>query len=114
MPYILRDKEGLVKAVSHEEVNELGWEKVERGDKAYSDYLDEALKKEDKFRESDIQLARVLEDLISLLIDRDYIRFTDFPEPAQKRLMERQSWRSKEVDLDLIDEDVGYQQLLII
>jgi len=108
MPYILRNNDGSIKAVSHLGVNGDGWEQVEQGNQEYSDYLDAALKKDDKFRESDIQLARVLEALISLLIERDYIRFTVFPEPAQKRLMERQGWRSKEVDLDLIDEDVGY------
>ena len=59
----------------------------------------------DPFRESDIQLARVLEDLISLLIERDLLRFTDFPAAAQKRLIARQNMRKKNRMSDIIDED---------
>lgn len=85
-----------------------GWEEVSSGNQEYLDYLDEALTREDKFRESDIQLARVLEDLISLLIDRDFIRFTDFPDAAQKKLIERQGFRSGNKNLNLLDDDDGY------
>jgi len=74
-------------------------------DEAHQEYLDEQKEKEEAFRESDIQLARVLEDLISLMIDRDFIRFTDFPEPAQKRLIERQGLRMKAAKLNLLDDE---------
>jgi hypothetical protein len=69
------------------------------------DILDDESEKQEAFRESDIQLARVLEDLISMLIDRDFIRFTDFPEPAQKRLIERQGLRMKGTKLNLLDDE---------
>lgn len=105
MPYVLRGDDGAVLGVSQTEVSEAGWIAVDEGSKEYLDYLDAAIKKEDQFRESDIQLARVLEDLISLLIDRDFIRFTDFPDPAQKRLIERQGLRSKKTNLDLLDDN---------
>jgi hypothetical protein len=72
---------------------------------AHEDILDEESEKQEAFRESDIQLARVLEDLISMLIDRDFIRFTDFPEPAQKRLIERQGLRMKGTKLNLLDDE---------
>lgn len=105
MPYVQRGDDGAIKAVSQAEEIGPDWEEVETGSHEYLAYLDAAIKKEDQFRESDIQLARVLEDLISLLIDRDFIRFTDFPEPAQKRLIERQGLRSKKSYLNLLDED---------
>ncbi len=105
MPYVLRGDDGTIQGVSQIEVLETGWEEVESGSKEYLAYLDTAIKKEDKFRESDIQLARVLEDLISLLIDRDFIRFTDFPDPAQKRLLERQGLRARKSDLNLLDDN---------
>jgi len=108
MPYVQRGLDGTIKAVSQTEKIGLDWEEVESGSHEYQAYLDVALKKEDQFRESDIQLARVLEDLISLLIDRDFIRFTDFPEPAQKRLIERQGLRSKKSNLNLLEEDDGF------
>lgn len=108
MPYVLRGDDGSVLGVSQTEVSEPGWVEVAEGTKEYLDYLDAAIKKEDQFRESDIQLARVLEDLISLLIDRDFIRFTDFPDPAQKRLIERQGLRSKKSNLNLLDDNENF------
>jgi hypothetical protein len=108
MPYVLRGDDGQVRAISQVVIANPGWEEVTAESKEYLDYLDEALKEGDQFRESDIQLARVLEDLISLLIDRDFIRFTDFPEPAQKRLIERQGLRSRKTNLDLLDDDEGF------
>lgn len=105
MPYVLRGDDGQVRAISQDEMAALGWEEIAAESKEYLDYLDMALKEGDQFRESDIQLARVLEDLISLLIDRDFIRFTDFPEPAQKRLIERQGLRSQKTNLNLLDDD---------
>lgn len=104
MPYVLRGEDGKVQAVSQNAI--VGWQEVQVGDADYVDFLATAISKEDKFRESDIQLARVLEDLISLLIDRDFIRFTDFPEPAQKRLIEREGLRARKSELNLLaDED---------
>lgn len=106
MPYVLRGEDGKVQAVSHNAIT--GWEEVQAGNADYIDYLATAIGKEDKFRESDIQLARVLEDLISLLIDRDFIRFTDFPEPAQKRLIEREGLRARKSELDLLADEDGF------
>lgn len=108
MPYVLKGNEGSIIGVSQAKVSEPGWVDVEAGSTEYLDYLDAAIKKEDQFRESDIQLARVLEDLISLLIDRDFIRFTDFPDPAQKRLIERQGLRSNRNDLNLLDDSDNF------
>ena len=108
MPYILRGQDGKVEAISQTSIAGQGWEEVMSGNHEYIDYLDDALKKEDRFRESDIQLARVLEDLISLLIDRDFIRFTDFPDAAQKKLIERQGFRAGKKSLNLLDDDAGY------
>lgn len=105
MPYVQRGADGEIKAISQTEKLGPDWEEVSAGSTEYLAYLDTAIKKEDQFRESDIQLARVLEDLISLLIDRDFIRFTDFPEPAQKRLIERQGLRARKSDLNLLEED---------
>lgn len=108
MPYVLRGNDGAVLGVSQTKVSDAGWVALEEGSKEYLDYLDAAIKEEDQFRESDIQLARVLEDLISLLIDRDFIRFTDFPDPAQKRLIERQGLRTNKTNLNLLDSDDNF------
>jgi hypothetical protein len=44
--------------------------------------------------QTDIGLARVLEDLIDVLITRGVIQFTDLPEAAQAKLLERRQTRA--------------------
>ncbi|PHS33578.1 MAG: hypothetical protein COA95_00980 [Methylophaga sp.] len=57
---------------------------------------------------SDLQLIRVLEDLIYTLIDKKVILFTDLPQAAQKKLVNRDSLREHVTDLDnLVDDNVG-------
>lgn len=107
MPYVFRNEAGAIVAMSQYAVSEPGWETVDSHARDYLEFLEAALAEQNPFRESDIQLARVLEDLISLLIDRDLIRFTDFPDPAQKRLIERQTLRMKSKQLNLIDDETS-------
>jgi hypothetical protein len=44
--------------------------------------------------ESDLAIARVLEDLIDVLILRGVIQFTDLPEAAQSKLLSRRQTRA--------------------
>jgi len=105
MPYVLKNPDGTIKGVSAVPMEQEGWEFVEATSQEYMGFLENALAMQDPFRESDIQLARVLEDLISLLIERDLLRFTDFPDAAQKRLIARQNLRKKNRMSDIIDEN---------
>lgn len=43
--------------------------------------------------QSDSEMARVLEDLVDVLITRGVIQFTDLPEAAQAKLLERRQNR---------------------
>ncbi|HWU66590.1 MAG TPA: hypothetical protein VNZ84_06225 [Methylophilus sp.] len=108
MAYVLKNKEGEIVAASPDTQVAADWVEVENTNSEYLDFLDNELKKHHTFRESDIQLARVLEDLISILIDRSLISFTDFPSAAQKRLNERQSLRHKNKLNLLGDDDVAH------
>jgi hypothetical protein len=108
MAYVLKNKEGEIIAASPDTQVAADWVEVENTNSEYLDFLDNELKKHHTFRESDIQLARVLEDLISILIDRSLISFTDFPSAAQKRLNERQSLRHKNKLNLLGDDDVAH------
>jgi len=56
-------------------------------------------------RQSDMEFVRVLEDVINLLMDRGIIRFTDLPEKAQEKLLDRQSLRKRVNDVGLISDD---------
>jgi hypothetical protein len=105
MTYVYKNSEGEVVAASAANLGK-GWVFMEDNAKEYLEFLENSLGEAAPFRESDIQLARVLEDLISMLIDRNLIRFTDFPEAAQKRLNDRQSMRKKSQLSKLIDENL--------
>lgn len=60
--------------------------------------------------ESDLALARVLEDLIDILIEKNVLVFTDFPEAAQRKLLQRRGLRSQfsYVDTLFTEEDAQY------
>jgi|TARA_B110000908_G_scaffold92650_1_gene109776 hypothetical protein len=107
MAYILKDAQGLIIASRAEqnspEASVENWQFVESNTPEYIDFLERSILEADSFRKSDIELARVLEDLISLLIDRNIIRFTDFPRAAQRRLNDRQSMRIKTELSKLVD-----------
>ncbi len=57
-----------------------------------------------KFQQSDLAMARVLEDVIGLLIEKGAIRFTDLPEAAQAKLLTRRELRGQYVPSNLIDD----------
>jgi hypothetical protein len=94
MAYVLKNAQGEVIAVSATENLGAGWALVEDNSKEYLDFLERSLAKSDPFRESDIHLARVLEDLITLLIERNMIRLND-----------RQSLRKKTQLSSLLDDN---------
>lgn len=55
--------------------------------------------------QSDLALARVLEDLIDVLIERQVLRFTDLPQAAQDKLVQRRSLRDDVRRLQLLEDD---------
>lgn len=106
MPYVMKDASGNIKAVSLNEVPPSGhWIEVGEDATEYLQFLETAMAKVDPFRESDIHFVRVLEDLINVLIERDVMRFTDLPEAARKRLLQRQAMRSKTTLSNIVDEN---------
>ncbi len=107
MAYILKNAAGEIIAASATENLGGDWLLVESDAKEYLDFLEHSLAEGDAFRESDIHLARVLEDLITLLVERNTIRFTDLPQAAQRRLNDRQSMRQKTQLSGLLDESKG-------
>lgn len=61
--------------------------------------------------QTDASLARVLEDLIDVLINRGVIQFTDLPDAAQIKLLDRRQTRAELANrLDLLpdDNDTGF------
>jgi len=46
-------------------------------------------------QQSDLNMIRVIEDLINILIKKNIIRFTDFPEASQSKIVNRQKIREQ-------------------
>lgn len=108
MAYVLRNSQGSIIAASPYETKDLGWSFIDGNAKDYIVFLEAALAADNPFRESDIGLARVLEDLISLLIEKELIQFTEFPKEAQKRLIDRHALRINSIKVDFIDDTVSF------
>ncbi len=104
MAYVFKNVQGNIVAVSTSENLGEGWELVDDNAKEYLTFLESSMAKGAPFRQSDLQMARVVEDLISMLIDKNIIHFTDFPEAAQKRLNDRQSMRKTTQLSKLVDD----------
>lgn len=59
-----------------------------------------------KLRQSDLEMVRVLEDLIDVLMSKGVISITDLPEAAQTKLINRAQARQSLSGLEgLIDDD---------
>ena len=69
------------------------------------DKTDETTVALEKLAESDQALIRVVEDLIDTLIGKDLLRFTDLPEAAQAKLLERRNLRHSVNALNLLQDD---------
>lgn len=58
------------------------------------------------FATSDLGFVRVLDDLITLLIEKDVINFTDLPEAARDKVLQRQTLRGLKLLADEEDETI--------
>jgi hypothetical protein len=54
--------------------------------------------------QTDQTMARVLEDVVNLLVEQGVIRFTDLPDAAQAKLLNRRELRGLGQGIDLLDE----------
>lgn len=107
MPYIKRDNSGEIIAVSATDPSEGGWEYCSNEEPELVVFV-ESLTTDTSLATTDLGLARVVEDLIELLIDRDAMRFTDLPAPAQEKLLKRRRLRASMRSLNLLsDEEDG-------
>ena len=105
MPFVHKDANGKIIAVYTEPVE--GALEVAPGDPALIDFIQQnipALDAEGDWAQSDLGLTRVIEDLIEVLIEKKVVLFTDFPEGAQKKLLDR---RGRRKEFDLVEDLFG-------
>lgn len=95
MPYVKRDTQGKIIALFAETQQDT--ERLEVDNPEILQFLKES-KSTDVIKEllaaTDIELARVLEDVINLLVEKNIILFTELPASAQQKLIHRQKART--------------------
>ncbi|MDA1090634.1 MAG: tryptophan synthase subunit beta like protein [Proteobacteria bacterium] len=105
MPFVHKDAAGNILAVYTDAVE--GAQEVASDDPALVAFIHKnipAADRGDDWMESDLALARVIEDLIEVLIDKKLIMFTDFPAGAQRKLLDRRGLRK---EFDLVEDLFG-------
>ena len=105
MPFVKRDDTGMIVAVS--QLGVAGFEEeVAEDDERLAEFLNDLIAGSSSLDSSDQDFIRVLEDVVELLIDKGIILFTDLPDSAQQKVMQRQRMRSELQDnLNLIGSD---------
>lgn len=103
MPYVKRDAGGRIVTASLEAGD--GLAALRGGTVELEEFMRDMGLEQNPLEQSDMRLVRVLEDLIDLLIARDLIRFTDLPQAAQEKLLERRSLRQSMNALSLLSGD---------
>lgn len=97
MPFVRRDADGVIDAVfAHAEGEAV--EELPHGHPELLQYLGidaNAIIDADEWLRADLALARVIEDLITILMDKGVISFTDLPPGAQEKIIARQGLRSE-------------------
>lgn len=106
-----RNSEGRIVALSRQTLSAqdalaAGWEAVHAADPEVEAFVREVSGQTNPLSQTDAGLARVLEDLIDVLINRGLIQFTDLPAAAQAKLLERRQTRASLANrLELLTDD---------
>ncbi len=108
MPYVMRDGDGRVVAVSETPLAE-GGEFAVIGDPELLAFLGRTLPGEaEPFLVSDLALIRVIEDVVEVLVRRNLLALTDLPAAAQEKLLGRRAMRGWLAGISgMVGEDDG-------
>ncbi|WP_299734578.1 hypothetical protein [uncultured Endozoicomonas sp.] len=93
MIYVLRNENNEISAISEKPLSEQ-WQPIDTEDEGLKQFLKRNPGAGNQLMEtSDIEFIRVLEDVIDLLIDKEVIQFTEFPDAVQRKLLNRRRYR---------------------
>lgn len=109
MPYVERDAAGVIVGLFGEP-RPGAEEWLESDSQEFFDFLrrvqgEGSSETLERLAHSDQALIRVVEDLVDTLISRDLLHFTDLPDAAQAKLLERRSLRRSVNALTLFESD---------
>lgn len=110
MPFVRRDETGRIAALLRSPAPD-ATEHLPPDDPEVATFLTEEAAGSEKqvaLRQSDLDIIRVVEDLVDVLLDKKLILLTDLPQPAQEKLMRRKRLRASLAsigDVIAVDED---------
>lgn len=110
-----RDADGRIVALTRQTLSQKrmamgSWQAVSASDPEVEAFTQHVSNQTEALSQTDTGLARVLEDLIDVLITRGLLQFTDLPEAAQAKLLERRQTRANltnRLQPQLLDDDKG-------
>lgn len=108
MPYVARDSKGHIKAV-YARRSPIAEERLAADAPELYHFFEKNGKLQEvrrKLEDSDPMMARILEDLISALVAKNIISYSDLSEQAQRKLLQRKSLRW-EIDNTHIDASIA-------
>ncbi|MFK0569736.1 hypothetical protein [Endozoicomonas sp.] len=101
MLYVLRDDNNQVCAVSDKLLSN-EWKRADMEDEGLKLFLQNNPEISTEVMASyDADFIRVLEDVIDLLIDKQVIQFTEFPDAVQTKLLNRRRYRDNLLSPDI-------------
>lgn len=105
MPFVKRDKAGAITAVSQDPEDGFN-EELSADNTELSLFLHSFGNQNPNLKDTDLSFVRVVEDVIELLIAKNIILFTELPDSAQAKMMDRQKLRTELTShLDLLEDD---------
>ena len=116
MPYVVRDKTGCVVSVIATP-NGAGEQRLKASDNQIEAIFDKnraTRELQEVLVASDLSFVRVLEDLISALLDKGVLMLTDLPEAAQEKILQRQDIRANIASLGALIDDATEEDELML
>ncbi|MFT7130793.1 MAG: hypothetical protein ACI89U_002920 [Gammaproteobacteria bacterium] len=108
MPYVKRNDDGAITAVSHNGGDGFD-EELSVQDSDLNAFVHGLGGQSADLQNTDLDFIRVVEDVIELLIAKNVILFTELPDSAQTKMMDRQKLRTALTShLDLLEDDENF------
>ena len=116
MPFVKRDAAGRIVALYRERSDDAS-EYLAAGHPEVADFVgsESARSERSSMVQSDLEMIRVYEDLIDILISKRIVVLTDFPTAAQEKLVRRKRLRSSLSSLTEVlapEDDEGDEEVL--
>ena len=107
--YIKRNQEGEVIALSQTPLEGMSEQLDDDAPEVHQFLKNKMSQRMLTLEQSDQAMARVLEDLINVLVDKGTIRFTDLPDAAQLKLLSRRELRGQRQGMNLLEDEDDFK-----